>query len=99
MNGEESNEEYRELVEKELAQRERQLLAIDRKIDEIRFKLEGSMQTRNMRQGNAMKIASAESYRARLRKALERMEHERIAASAALKMAKERLALLEEDEN
>lgn len=92
-----SREEYKAKVVAELADRERQLSVIDRKIAEIESKLEDSSSKAGFRQGNALKISSAESFRSSLRKSLKRRQTERVAILDGIKRAKERLSLIEEE--
>ena len=89
--------EYRKQVTAELSRRGERVRAIEQEIASRSLVLEESQRHRMVLTGDSQRLLARESYRASVRKAIERLKGERTEAREDLKRAQDRLQQVDED--
>ena len=89
--------EYRKQVTAELSRRSDRVRAIEQEIASRSLVLEESQRHRSVLTGDSQRLLAQESYRASVRKAIERLKGERAEAREDLKRAQDRLEQVDAD--
>jgi chromosome segregation ATPase len=89
--------EYRKQVTAELSRRSDRVRAIEQEIASRSLVLEESQRHRSVLTGDSQRLLAQESYRASVRKVIERLKGERAEAREDLKRAQDRLEQVDAD--